>query len=179
MFSSTGGYQAAHYLPGQIEINNDFPWRFLPNPNARQRLESLFAGVEHLPPAFNKADSAAEDKGLRETFGAASEAILVYPSTGKGLINRSLVRRIYDDLWVPGASKAYGKAISQKSLVSEVPPLEHDSDGNITNSTERSTADWDRQDELEILGRYAEALRSTPPDLKDEKMTEIEASLRS
>jgi hypothetical protein len=176
LFRSPNGYQAAHYVPGQLKIGSQLPWMLIPNSSARLRLEYLFADVEHLPAAFNIADSAAEEKGLCETFRAAGEAVLrdPFPSPKKGMVNRPLVRRIYDDLWVPGAAVAYSEAALQKRLVSEVPALEYDEEGNISNLEERGEADPSRDEEMRILQLYREALRTPPPDLKDEKMAEIE-----
>jgi hypothetical protein len=180
MFRSPDGYQAAHYLPGQLTIQSGLPWLFLPTTNARQQLEHLFADVEHLPAAFNKADSAAEAKGLCETFRAVGEMILRDPlPPRKGTINRNIVRRVYYELWVAGASKSYSDAFAQKSMVSEVPPLERDADGNLLNISERSTADWSREDEAQILLRYREALRTPPPSLGDGKMAEIERTVQA
>ena len=181
MFSSPEGYQAAHYLPCQLMIqvagdaNGRFPWNYVPNPNGRQRFEYLFADVEHLPAAFNKADKAAEDKGLRVAFCALGETVLrdstIYK---KGTVNKPLIRKLYDDIWVPLALKSYDVAIAQKTLASDVPGLEYDEEGNITNLSERSTADWSREDEIAILSRYKEALRSEPSGLSDGKIVEIE-----
>jgi len=179
MFRSPDGYQAAHYLPGQLRIQSELPWLLLPTTAAREQLQYLFADVEHLPAAFNKADSAAEAKGLCETFRAVGETILRDPiPPRKGTINRNLVRRIYDDLWVAGASKSYSDAFAQKSMVSEVPPLERDQEGNLLNIYERSTADWSREEEAQILLRYREALRTPPPSLSDGKTAEIERTVQ-
>jgi hypothetical protein len=179
MFRSPDGYQAAHYLPGQLRIQSELPWLLLPTTAAREQLQYLFADVEHLPAAFNKADSAAEAKGLCETFRAVGETILRDPiPPRKGTINRSLVRRIYDDIWVPGATKSYSDAFAQKSMVSEVPALQSDEYGNLLNIDERSTADWSREEESQILLRYREALRTPPPSLTDGKMVEIERTIQ-
>lgn len=182
MFDSPDGYQAAHYLPGQLKIQSVFPWSLLPATSARQRLEYLFADEEHLPAAFNIADSAAEGKGLRETFRKVGEMVLRDPSPPrKGLITKDLVRRIYDQIWVPGAIKSYSDAFAQKSLVSEVPALAPDQNGDLDpdNINERCLADWSREDESQILIRYREAMRDSPPALRDDKMQEIERTLQT
>jgi hypothetical protein len=180
MFSSREGYQAAHYLPCQLTIqaggaSSRLPWDYVPNPSARQRLEYLFADVEHLPAAFNKADSAAETNGLRETFRLLGENVLGNPAApAKGTANKPLIRRLYDEIWVPGAAKSYSAASAQKMLVSDVPPIQFDQEGNIENLTERSTADWSRENELAILERYREALRTPPAALSDGNIAKIE-----
>jgi hypothetical protein len=181
MFKSSDGFQAAHYLPGQIRVGPHLPWLLIPNPNARQHLEYLFADVEHLPAAFNKADSAAEAKGLCETFRQMSEVVLHDPQPlGSGQAHKLLVRRIYDDIWIPGSLQAYGNAISQKESVAEVPDLEVDEQGNynIENLNARGTADWSRDEEVAILHRYREAMRDAPADLGDAKIAEIEQKFR-
>jgi len=84
------------------------------------------------------------------------------------------VRRIYDEVWVKGADDAYAAAISQKMLASEVPALQYDDEGNIANLEERGNANWNRENEVGILRRYCETLRTPPPDLSDGKIAEIE-----
>lgn len=58
-----GPAEAAHFLPGQIRIGGREIWQFATSSSARGQIEFLFAEVEHLPAAFNQADSAAEAKG--------------------------------------------------------------------------------------------------------------------
>ena len=88
------------------------------------------------------------------------------------------MRRIYDELWTPGAAKSYGEAMAQKRQASEVPSLQHDQEGNIANLEDRGEADWSREEEIGILQRYQEALRTPPPDLQDEKMAAIERTFQ-
>jgi hypothetical protein len=181
MFSSPDGYQAAHYLPCQLRIveraaEARLPWDYVPKPTARQALQNLFAEVEHLPVAFNKADSAAEEKGLKEAFRTVGEIVLRDPMILKrGSANKMLIRRSYD-IWKAGANNSYNAAIVQKMSVSEVPSLEFDEQGNITNLLERSSANWNREHEIGILQRYSETLRSLPSSLSDEKIAELERS---
>jgi hypothetical protein len=181
MFKSNNGYQAAHYLPGQIKLSNRLPWMFLNDRGTRERLECLFADVEHLPSSYNKADSAAEEKGLREAFRTMTEEIMRHGLLSrKSGLQRDLVRRLYAEVWVPRAITAFSDAISQKILVNPVPKLEIDEYGNIDpkNLQERGEADWSRDDEIAILTRYREAMRDTPHDLSDPKMTAIEREFR-
>jgi hypothetical protein len=181
MFKSNNGYQSAHYLPGQIKLSNRLPWMFLNDRGTRERLECLFADVEHLPSSYNKADSAAEEKGLREAFRTMTEEIMRHGLLSrKSGLQRDLVRRLYAEVWVPRAITAFSDAISQKILVNPVPKLEIDEYGNIDpkNLQERGEADWSRDDEIAILTRYREAMRDTPHDLSDPKMTAIEREFR-
>lgn len=182
MFKSSNGYQAAHYLPGQIKLNHKLPWMFLNDRGTRVRLECLFADVEHLPSCYNKADSAAEEKGLREAFRTLTEQIMRHGNPPKKTtLQRELIRRLYMEVWVPQAEKAFSDAISQKILVNPVSELLIDEFGNIDpkNLQERGEADWSREDEIAILSRYREAMRDTPNDLSDLKMTAIEHEFRS
>ena len=134
LFRSTQGNQAAHYLPGQIRITTKFPWQYISDKPTSTRLECLFGEVENLPANFNKADSAAEQKGLLETFRVVSEAVLHDPAPkGAMRINRQLVRNAYNDTWVKGASKAFLTALMQKGAMPGVPKLEYDAEGNIAN----------------------------------------------
>ncbi len=72
--------QAAHFLPGQLQIGGQNVWELVSDYWTSSRLEFLFAEVEHLPVAFNQADSAAENKGeqtgLAAAFAAASAALI-------------------------------------------------------------------------------------------------------
>jgi hypothetical protein len=185
-FTSPTGFQAAHYLPGQVMIQNkagslDLPWNFIVDLSTRTRLECLFADEEELPTIYNRADSAAEQKGLRETFRRISqEAICQAAGSSSGGGTRELVRRLYNDIWIPEADKAYSDAISQKLTVSEVPPLETDELGNIMNLKEREIADWSRKNEADILVRYREALRPDPEGERYvmSRIAEIESTFR-
>lgn len=72
--------QAAHFLPGQIRIGGQNIWEWALDSSTRRRLEFVFAQVEHLPVAFNQADSAAERKGepcgLAAAFAAGCAAVI-------------------------------------------------------------------------------------------------------
>jgi|SRR5215475_3210498 len=182
LFRSSAGFQAAHYLPGLIKFNSRVPWDrlFVSDPGSQHRLECLFGEVENLPASFNIADSAAEEKGLREAFRRISvEVIRHAPSSGKPVLHRELIRRLYDEVWKPAAAKAYGDAIGQKALSNPVPLLRTDEFGNILNLKERGEADWSRQKEIDILNRYREALREAVPDLRDDKMELIEDTFQT
>src|SRR5262249_5746707 len=67
----TAPSQAAHFLPGQLRIGGQNVWKLASDYSTRSRLEFLFAEVEHLPIAFNQADSAAERKGEECGLAAA------------------------------------------------------------------------------------------------------------
>jgi hypothetical protein len=181
LFRSTDGYQAAHYLPGQIKIANEFPWRLISDRPTSVRLECLFGEVENLPANFNKADSAAEQKGLLETFREASQTVLhdVMPK-GAVRINRDLVRRVYEDVWVKGANNAFFAALAQKEMKPGIPDLEKDEEGNITNLAERSGSgsQWNYEDQKDILNRYIETMRTAPDELRDGKMAAIEQAFK-
>ncbi len=178
-FSSESGNQAAHFLPGQIKIDTHLPWSYICDANTGQRLEGLFADVENLPADFNKADSAAEQKGLREAFRMVSEVVLKQAGPqSRNRLNRELIRRVYDDVWVPRATKAFFDAKAQKELLA-TPALEYDSEGNISNLDERSdTRAFHKEEQTRILRYYEESMRTAPADLGDAKMTVLEQEFR-
>jgi len=72
--------QAAHFLPGQLQVGGQNVWLFASPYSTRTGLEFLFAEVEHLPTAFNQADSVAENKGekcgLAAAFASACAALI-------------------------------------------------------------------------------------------------------
>lgn len=177
-FSSSGAHQAAHYLPGQILVDGAFPWRLIQDPRNRLRFESLFADVEHLPANFNKADSAAEDKGLKEVFAQACQAVIRRTSRPKvGLLDRAAARDAYLLTWRPGAERAIRAAMQQKDSRPHLPELQKDRWGNILNLEERGNAgeaQWRIEEQLNILRHYLASLQALPPALSDAKMTQFE-----
>jgi hypothetical protein len=58
-----GHTEAAHFLPGVIWVGGRELWQLVIDPGTRDRVEFLFAEVEHLPVQFNQADTQAEAKG--------------------------------------------------------------------------------------------------------------------
>lgn len=85
--SASGGYQAAHLLPGQITVNGSYLWK-LADPNKvpitlrspvialQSQIEMAFADTRKLPACFNRADSEAEGRSdvperLKDEFGKA------------------------------------------------------------------------------------------------------------
>src|SRR5579864_4444591 len=99
----TGPMQAAHFLPGQLRIGGREIWQFAGNLATRGHIEFLFAEVEHLPLAFNQADTAAEAKGQAGGLCAAlahacTTLILRQPAgkTAAGKIPLDLLQAAYD-----------------------------------------------------------------------------------
>lgn len=181
-FNSTGGNEAAHYLPGQIRLNSAFAWTLIAHPTTSQRVECLFSDVENLPSDFNKADSAAEKQGLCESFRHISEVVLreASPRTPNHA-NRDLIRRLYNDVWIPQATNAFSAAAFQKGERAGIPDLVKDPHGDFVNWEEHSAAHESgfRFDEQKrILQYYMESLRTPPVDLRDEKMTPIEKEFK-
>jgi hypothetical protein len=182
-FKSPDGYQAAHYLPCQILVNGAAPWTFIETQECRMRFECLFADVEHLPANFNKADSAAEAKGLIAAFQASCQALLndAQPSPA-GKINRALVRQTYLHVWCPRARAALEAALAQKDSRPHLPPLQRNADGDLLNLDERSGADdgqWRIEDQMRILEHYLQSLQTQPRALQDYRMLELERQFAS
>jgi hypothetical protein len=67
-FQSSGGNQAAHYLPGFVAIQPPSPssakalWALVENKRVQGEIEGLFRQTQDLHASFNRADSAAEAK---------------------------------------------------------------------------------------------------------------------
>ncbi len=180
-FSSSDGYQAAHYLPGQIMIDQQFPWTFIDDRRTRNSFECLFADVEHLPANFNKADSAAEDKGLKESLRVVCELVIgdAHPIPD-GKINRSLLKNAYQRSWRLQAERAFQLAVEQKEKRPRIPSLRKDAYGNILNLDERAgtEAKWNIEEQIRILQRYIESLHTWPVSLQERRMNQIESSFR-
>ena len=182
-FSSSEGYQAAHYLPGQIRINGVFPWSLIKDPRTRLRFESLFAEVEHLPADFNKADSAAEACGLKDAFAKTCQALIQRTSSLSDKLDRKAIRDVYQGTWRTFAEQAFNAALQQKDSRPHLPPLQKDEWGNIPlkNLEERSNpkdAEWRIEEQINILRHYLQSMQSQPPALSDVKMSEFEREFK-
>jgi hypothetical protein len=127
--------QAAHYLPGQLRINDQCPWEFIVARRTAQELEGFFGDMEDLPADFNKADSAAEAyrtvEGLKQSFAQSCKIVVQDPQPAEGnRINRVLVRIAYND-WIVRSRGAYRKAVAQKGTKVNVPPLKEGAPGGV------------------------------------------------
>jgi hypothetical protein len=165
-----GNQQAAHFLPGVIQIGGKKIWKLEPNGTASQDLEDLFAQVEHLPLAFNQADSAAEaprrPDGLRAVFAQACTALLGRTTWEKlpiGQVNISLVQAGYE-VWHQKAMVAIDNAIARKSAKPGLPPLVGSPfDGFdpalIAARSAPPNSQWNRDESLQTLREYAKDQR--------------------
>lgn len=163
--------QAAHVLPGQVMVDGRYPWLYFKDITRARTLQSLFAEVRALPANFNKADSAAENKGLTEAFRAAAEYVL----RGHAPLRQDIAEA-YRTLWIPGARAAYAAAEEQKRSRPSVPSPVYDIERNIVNLEEIAEAgqsQWDVHDQIRILMRYEASLDEVPPELQPHKMDEI------
>ena len=163
----TGPMQAAHFLPGQLTIGCVEVWQFAKNPTTRGHIEFLFAEVEHLPLAFNQADTAAEANGRATGLCAAlahacsvliGQPLTANPRAGKAPVD--LIQVGYND-WQRNAITALRTAIASKEAKPGIPPLEGDRfEGYTAESiTARSTASsklWNRDEALRVLEYYLE-----------------------
>lgn len=120
--------QAAHYLPGQIRIDGRNLWQLFSRHTAPS-VEFLFAEVEHLPLAFNQADSEAEnnghDEGLCAAFARActvmaQSRILARPQPG--VVDGNLLNTAFAE-WQSGVVAALKRAILNKRRKPGIPPL--------------------------------------------------------
>lgn len=68
-FSSTGGHQAAHCSPGQIFYQAQTLQEYLrDSEDLLVTVDNLFGRTDGIDAVFNKADSRAEENGLREAL---------------------------------------------------------------------------------------------------------------
>jgi hypothetical protein len=78
-----GGEQAAHVLPGQLLIGDREPWTLALGQRARVRWLARFMVTSAVPAPFNRADSAAEQAGLKEAFRVACEQAWAHAAAGQ------------------------------------------------------------------------------------------------
>lgn len=179
-FSAPGGPQAAHLLPGQILVGQSAPWEFLQG-IAAQKFKNLFGYVEPLHPNFNKADSAAEEKGLADAFAAACQRVLAGTAAPERDIGEA-----YGRVWVPGARAAFAAAAAQKRTKPAPPkPIFGEAgtpDYNTIMNPEELGAGfadesmWNIHEQLSILDYYNASLDSDPPQLRPQAVAEILAT---
>lgn len=168
-FSASGDNQAAHLLPGQILIDNTYPWLFLQGEPARL-LQNEFAYVDPIHANYNAADRLAERNGMIDAFAAACRAVL----TGTGDAERD-VSNAYHRAWVPGALAAIAAAENELRTEPLPPPLVYGTGpedyGMILNLEERSQAMndediWDSFEQLSMLDYYRAAFDETPREIE-------------
>jgi len=162
-----GTMQAAHFLPGQLEIGGREVWWLATSTETRTQMEFLFAEVEHLPLAFNQADSAAEAKGkavgLCAALVQACNEVLQEPFATKPAIGKiaSELVRAGNNAWHRHALIALENAARSKAGKPGIPPLKGNSFEGYTpeSISARSTASasqWNRDESLGILNCYIE-----------------------
>lgn len=184
-FSSTDGNQAAHFMPGQLLIDNDKVSERVQDGQTRTRIACLFADVEDLPADFNKADTQAEAKGRPGGLCAAlietARAVIEDTTPGSG-IDRAVVRDAYSRLWVNLARDAFDAALESKQDKYQQPDLVFGQPGTvdygtILNLPERESAtDYQQSitNQRHILEHYKRSLDQTPIALSDKNMDVLE-----
>jgi hypothetical protein len=180
-FSASGENEAAHLLPGQILIDNAFPWLYLQGEAARL-MQNAFAYVEPIHANYNAADRLAERHGMIDAFAAACRAVLV----GTGDAERD-VADAYHRVWVPGALAAIAAAEHELRAEPLPPPLlygeagtpEH---GMILNLAERGEAMaepeiWDNFEQLSMLDYYRASFDEVPSEIEPRAVAAVLAGL--
>lgn len=179
-FSASGDDQAAHLLPGQILIDNTYPWLFLQGEAARL-LQNEFAYVEPIHANYNAADRLAERNGMVDSFAAACRAVL----TGSGEPERD-VANAYQRVWVPGALAAIAAAERELRAEPLPPPLIYGESaedyGMILNLEERTQAmsdeeTWNNFEQLSMLDYYRAAFDEPPPEIEPRAIVAMLAGL--
>jgi hypothetical protein len=150
------GMQAAHFLPGTVAIGGQPIWTFITDARFRGQIEFLFGEVEHLPAAFNQADTAAE---ASQTGAGLCQALA--GACTKVLLGRAKDIQAAWDYWNQNAMIGLRTAIAAKDKKGGMPPLQKDTDGNILPESvdARSNAGhaaWNLEDSKWILGYYIE-----------------------
>jgi hypothetical protein len=163
----TGPMEAAHFLPGQVQIGRKKVWQFATNPATSSQIEFLFAEVEHLPVFFNQADSAAEakrlDDGLCSGLARGCTTLLgrqMVTAAAAGKISLDLLRPAYED-WHQDALAAINNAIARKSAKPGIPalvgdPFEGYTAESITARSAASAKLTNRDNSLSVLRYYLE-----------------------
>ena len=181
-YKSTGGNQAAHYLPGQLKINGKNLSEWSSSQQGKTQISTMFADVEDLPADFNKADTQAEasgqNAGLCAAFAAAVSHV-VQCSQGVAAINRRVVAHAYDAIWINQARNACNLALSKKAEKYQRPAPVYGSGhdyGNIMNLDDIEDAKNESRfhHQQDILRHYVRSLSERPRELNDHNLAELE-----
>lgn len=129
-FKSAEGYEAAHYLPGQLKISvsgrQDIePWNLVKSAATASEIASLFSAVQNLPANFNKADSYLEmhaKPSLKLVFAEVSGIILRETARLPGKTNVESVKGAYKQ-WIHQSMLSYRAAINRKIDIAELDEL--------------------------------------------------------
>jgi hypothetical protein len=130
----TDGYQAAHLVPGAIEVNGKHVWDLVPlGDGAMLRLQlqtkEAFAETRVLPAAANRADTQAEGSGapsdsikLKNLFGAQVQLMWMsqrFVANRPLAIDRDGVLNALSG-WFSGLNRAYALAAASKRQAGSV-----------------------------------------------------------
>jgi hypothetical protein len=171
---ATGPMQAAHFMPGQVYIDRHPIWEYATSLTMRGHIEFLFADVEHLPVAFNQADSAAEASdqpvGLCSALSRACGTMIRTirkNRPGEVGIPMDILEASYND-WHRGAMLAFENAINSKHSKRGVPPLvgnalEGYDPASIAARSSASPSEWNRDTSISVLEYYLEDQRNRRP----------------
>jgi hypothetical protein len=164
----TGPMQAAHFLPGQINVDGQPLWFCAKEKATRGQIEFLFAEVEHLPAVFNQADSAAEMKGNEGGLCAAlttacQTMVQVQVASAVKAITPSrlateLLEKAYGD-WHRKAITALQIALAGKRSGESLPPLggnrfEGYTPESIAARSAAESSVWNREFSADVLKYY-------------------------
>jgi hypothetical protein len=188
-YSSQAGNQAAHFMPGQLLVDNEKASLLTQDPQTRTRISCLFADVEDLPADFNKADTQAEAKGRSGGLCAAliETARVVIRDTSPGVnIDRTTVRDTYHMVWVKMARTAFENAMKSKVDKYKQPDLVFGQAGGVEYGTILNLPDRENASQYQhsidhqqdILRHYQRSLEKEPIALLDNNMDLLERDFR-
>ncbi len=120
-FESSDDNEAAHYLPGQIIINDHDPSYYVTDSRTKNGVGELFSREQDLPIDFNKADSYVEQytrPGLRQLLAEACRNVI----RDKVALPNRVSPVVWDcfNEWIAKSLKAYGAAINRKTDIADL-----------------------------------------------------------
>ena len=126
-FNSQVGYEAAHYMPGQLLLQPPGkgeiePWVLLKDATSRDSMATLFSRVQDLPANFNKADSYAEKyakPALKCLLATVCQTVIDAPPVAAKVLNVAVVKGAYQQ-WITQSCIAYRVAINRKIDIAEL-----------------------------------------------------------
>lgn len=202
-FNSQAGYEAAHYMPGQLLLQPPGkgeiePWSLLKDANSRDSMATLFSRVQDLPANFNKADSYAEKyakPALKCLLATVCQTVIDAPPAATKVLNVAVVKGAYQQ-WIAQSCVAYRAAINRKIDIAELddlPPATtaetvepHLLNTVLPDLLERAVRKnprgqkgptvWDYSEQTRILGHYLRASEGSV--LGDRLVRDVQAEFK-
>jgi hypothetical protein len=182
-YNASGGNQAAHYLPGFLAIATPqaLPrplWQFASDSRVQGQIQDLFRATQDLPAGYNRADSAAEEQGLKALFADCCQLILDARPPASRLskevfiiVDRPFVFSVFRR-WAEASVDIYRAAAARKSTAMKLKRPGNVSDAPISDPAKGIHNQWTAgaiAARVNDLGRTVHGRKGSVQDFADQE----------